>query len=118
MRRTLIATLAVLAVAAPSAHADVADDCEPLGTQVQTTVCHGADVVARDAQALTTAERAGVKEHASTWTHRALAFQHALGHGAPLRNAPWVGTHNSFNSIAEMGPALSVMDSNQQLSLV
>ena len=35
----------------------------------------------------------------------------------PLRNAPWVGTHNSFNSIAEMGPTLSDVDSNQQLSL-
>ncbi|MEA2272342.1 MAG: hypothetical protein QOI98_1050, partial [Solirubrobacteraceae bacterium] len=33
------------------------------------------------------------------------------------RNAPWVGTHNSFNSIAEMGPTLSDTDANQQLSL-
>jgi hypothetical protein len=35
-----------------------------------------------------------------------------------LANAPWVGTHNSFNSTAEMGPTLSNTDSNQQLSLV
>ena len=110
--------LSLFLLVAPAASADVAEDCAPLGTQVQTTACHGADVVSRDAAALAARERAGVKEHASTWVHRALRFQHALGHDVPLRNAPWVGTHNSFNSIAEMGPAVSVMDSNQQLSLV
>ncbi len=35
-----------------------------------------------------------------------------------MANAPWVGTHNSFNSIAEMGPTLSDTDANQQLTLV
>src|SRR3954451_23330382 len=52
-----------------------------------------------------------------TWTHRALAFQYALGDDVPLRGAPWVGTHNSFNSIAEMGNTLSDTDANQQLSI-
>lgn len=33
-------------------------------------------------------------------------------------NAPWVGTHNSFNSIAEMGVALSPLDANQRIPLV
>jgi hypothetical protein len=107
----------VLAAAAPAA-ADYGDDCAPLGPQVQSTVCHGADVVSRDAAAATADHGPGVARHLASWTHRALAFQHALGDGVPLRNAPWVGTHNSFNSIEEMGPALSVMDSNQQLSLV
>ena len=116
--RTLLAALAASLLLAAPAHADVADQCAPLGTQVQTTACHGADVISRDAAALAARERAGVREHASTWLHRALRFQHALAHDVPLRNAPWVGTHNSFNSIAEMGPAVSVMDSNQQLSLV
>jgi hypothetical protein len=35
-----------------------------------------------------------------------------------MRDAPWPGTHNSFNSNAEMGPALSAKDSNQQLKIV
>jgi hypothetical protein len=48
--------------------------------------------------------------------HRTLAFQYALGNSLPLLRAPWIGTHNSFNTTAE--PAtLSELDSNQQLSL-
>ncbi|HEV2814400.1 MAG TPA: hypothetical protein VGW10_14185 [Solirubrobacteraceae bacterium] len=118
MARTLLAAaVASLALAAP-AQADYGDDCAPLGSQVQTTVCHGADVVSRDAAAATADHGPAVAAHEASWTHDALAFQHALGDAVPLRNAQWVGTHNSFNSIAEMGPALSVMDSNQQLSLV
>ena len=113
----LAAALLALVLAAPAA-ADYADDCAPLGTQVQTTACHGADVISRDAAALTAEHEAAVAEYLASWTHRALAFQHALGDSVPLRNAQWVGTHNSFNSIEEMGPTVSVMDSNQQLSLV
>ncbi|WP_320673283.1 hypothetical protein [Patulibacter defluvii] len=52
------------------------------------------------------------------WTDRALALQVELADDVPLRNAPWVSTHNSFNSIAEMGLALSALDPNQQLTLV
>jgi hypothetical protein len=52
------------------------------------------------------------------WTQRALALQYELAGDMELRNAPWVGTHNSFNSRAEMGPTLSNTDSNQQISLV
>jgi hypothetical protein len=109
--------LATLALAAPAA-ADYGDDCEPLGDQVRSTVCHGADVVSRDVAAAGADHGPAVQEHLRSWTHRALSFQHALGDGVPLRNAPWVGTHNSFNSIEEMGPTVSDMDSNQQLSLV
>ncbi len=118
MRRAFAATLAAVACCAAPAQADVGDDCEPLGAQVQSTVCHGADVLSRDAAALTADHGPAVAAYARSWTHRALAFQQSLGDSVPLRDAPWVGTHNSFNSIAEMGPALSVMDSNQQLSLV
>src|SRR3954451_4542093 len=53
----------------------------------------------------------------ATWTHRALAFQYALADALPLRDAPWIGTHNSFNSVAEMGPTLSDTDANQQLAI-
>lgn len=118
MSRTIVAALAALALAAPAASADVGDDCAPLGTQVQTTACHGADVLARDAGALAADNDPAVAAHERSWTHRALAFQYALGGDVPLRDAPWLGTHNSFNSIAEMGPTVSDMDSNQQLTLV
>ena len=119
MRVPVTAILATLALAgAAPAHADVGDDCAPLGAQVQSTACHGADVVKRDAEALAADHEPAVAAYERSWTHRALAFQHALGHDVALRDAPWFGTHNSFNSIAEMGPALSTADSNQQLSLV
>ena len=51
-----------------------------------------------------------------TWTHRAAAFQSRLGDPLRLRDAQWLGTHNSFNS-ANDEPTLSKTDSNQQLSL-
>ena len=52
------------------------------------------------------------------WTQRALALQYELGGDLGFRDAPWVGTHNSFNSTAEMGPTLSAQDSNQRITLV
>ncbi len=104
MRRALAATLIAFACCVPPAAAQ--------------TVEHGIEVLQRDAAALTADHEPAVAAYEQSWTHRALAFQQRLSDGVPLRDAPWVGTHNSFNSIAEMGPALSVMDANQQLSLV
>jgi hypothetical protein len=52
------------------------------------------------------------------WARASLADQYELGSTLPLRNAPWVGTHNSFNSRAEMGPTLSTQDSNQQIDMI
>jgi hypothetical protein len=118
MSRTIVAALAALALTAPPALADVGDDCAPLGAQVQSTVCHGADVVARDVGAATADHEPAIAAHERSWTHRALAYQYALAGNVPLRDAPWIGTHNSFNSIDEMGPTISDMDSNQQLTLV
>lgn len=57
-----------------------------------------------------------VAVHADSWAHRALALQHELANDVPLADAPWVGTHNSFNSPA-YGLTPSRGDSNQQLSL-
>lgn len=54
---------------------------------------------------------------AEPWAQSALGLQFELASDVPLRNAPWVGTHNSFNSVAEMGPALSPLDSNQKLPI-
>ena len=53
-----------------------------------------------------------------TWVDRALDIQYELSFDVPLRNAHYVGTHNSFNSVAEIGPTLSAMDSNRRLGLV
>ena len=52
----------------------------------------------------------------SSWVHRTAQFQYALGDPLPLRDAQWIGTHNSFNSLAD-SLTLSHLDSNQQLSL-
>ena len=43
--------------------------------------------------------------------------QFDLAGDVPLRNVPWVGTHNSFNSVAEMGQTVSTYDPNQLLDL-
>ncbi|HEX8053292.1 MAG TPA: hypothetical protein VF517_09880 [Thermoleophilaceae bacterium] len=60
--------------------------------------------------------REEVRAHASSWLHRTLDFQYELGSRVPFRDAPWIGTHNSFNSTSEF-PTVSHTDSNQQLSL-
>jgi hypothetical protein len=62
--------------------------------------------------------RAAVDRYQGSWVHRALGLQYELADDMGMRNLPWVGTHNSFNSTAEMGPTLSDTDSNQQLSVV
>jgi len=51
-----------------------------------------------------------------SWVHQAALFQSALGDPLPLRDAQWLGTHNSFNSLSDSF-TLSQADSNQQLSL-
>lgn len=51
------------------------------------------------------------------WTQHALTLQHDLAGDVEMVNAPWVGTHNSYNSIFEMGVALSPLDSNQRIPI-
>jgi len=67
-------------------------------------------------------ERREVAAYQQTWVHRALVLQRALGDGLPWRDAQWLGTHNSFNSVPDgpddPPPGLSQLDSNQQLSMV
>lgn len=60
--------------------------------------------------------RSAIAAHRASWAHRALELQYALAGDVSFANAPWVGTHNSFNNTAEL-PTLSHTDSNQQLSL-
>ncbi len=53
----------------------------------------------------------------AAWVERALALQYELSSDLGFRDAPWVGTHNSFNSTAEMGQTISANDSNQQITI-
>ena len=53
-----------------------------------------------------------------SWVDRALDLQYGLAGDVPLRNAPFLGTHNSFNSVAEMGTTSATTDPNQQLAIV
>ena len=96
----------------------LAQQCEPAGSTA-VAVCYGGDVVTRDAQAYAEPNRFEPAIHAyeQSSTHRALGLQYALADDVGLANAPWPGTHNSFNSIAEEGPSLSDTDANQQLTL-
>src|SRR4051794_30982453 len=125
MRTFLIAAALALVLAAPAAAAPdgpLANDCREVDPSL-VTPCYGADVLARDGQAACRAggacpsDEQAIVAYEGSWTHRALGFQERLARDVPLRDAPWIGTHNSFNSIAEMGPTLSDADSNQRLRL-
>src|SRR4051812_38913680 len=113
MRRawTPLAFALLLLAAAPAAAAPdgpTANQCKQIDARL-VTPCYGVDVLARDGQAHCKAAGAcasdeqAIAGYGRSWTHRALAFQESLSREMPLRNAPWIGTHNSFNSIAEMG---------------
>ena len=53
------------------------------------------------------------------WVQDALASQYELGSSLPLVNAPTIGTHNSFNSPAEMGITVSAgLNPNHAIPLV
>ena len=108
MRRFLVAVLAALSLPAAAA-------ADPLS--------HGLTQLQRDAAndcrfAGACSDDPAIAAYQRGDTHRALAFQYTIAGDVPLRDAPWIGTHNSFNSATEMGPTVSDTDPNQQLSLV
>lgn len=123
--RSWIAVLsaAALAVVAAPAHAapdgPLADECRK-ASEALITPCYGADVLVRDVEATAAPSRhePDIRAFEESSTRRALDFQFALAGDVGMVDAPWVGTHNSFNAIAEMGNTLSDTDSNQQLTLV
>ena len=59
-----------------------------------------------------------VSAHESSWLGQALELQHRLGDALPLRDAMWVGTHNSFNTVSTTPVSLSNLDHNQHISMV
>ena len=134
MRRVLAAaaaTLAAGAVAAPGAQGSTVEDvCSQLSPS--GAPCIGAPKLAERlaAECRRIGRPAGdcqmplghavgreiVERYRASWLHRAAAFQYRLANGTPFRDAPWLGTHNSFNSVSDP-PTLSKTDSNQQLTL-
>ncbi|MCW2989996.1 MAG: conserved hypothetical secreted protein, partial [Solirubrobacterales bacterium] len=133
-RIALLASIAVIAGAAFSgaAKAQPADDACATAAP-SAAICIGAQkpveaaaAVCRDAGAPEDACAAAPVGHtvrpsqlaayAGSWLHRAAQFQFALGDSVPLRDAQWLGTHNSFNADAN-GVTVSHTDNNQQLTL-
>lgn len=137
------ALFATVAVAVPvAAHAQSADAAQPrqatapgTGCTVLSPIAAPCTLLGKLADALSAACRnAGVPDtqcvlplahqvteaariaYLRSATHRTVQFQSRLGDALPLGQAPWLGTHNSFNSIGD-APTLSRSDSNQQLSL-
>jgi hypothetical protein len=122
MRALVTALAALLLAAAPAAAApdgEAAQQCGTVSAEL-AAACYPADIAVRDAEATVAPGRheGAVRAFEGSPAHRALAFQADLAGDLGMRDAPWVGTHNSFNSIAEMGTTLSDTDSNQQLTLV
>src|SRR4051794_21069387 len=118
-RRPLLIALMGAALLPGSATAQVSEACSPVGNPVET-VCYGGDVITRDAEAYADPARfePAIQAYEKSWTHRTLAVQYELADDLGMVDAPWLGTHNSFNSIAQQGPALSTTDANQQLTLI
>jgi hypothetical protein len=70
------------------------------------------------AQTQQAATAQAVAAHESSWLGQALELQHRLGDALPLRDAMWVGTHNSFNTVSNTPVSVSNLDSNQHISMV
>ena len=101
-----ISPIAIPCVAVGKVFDAVAAECRRVG--IPDTLCtlplaHQVTQAARDA-------------YLASWVHRTAQFQYELGDSLPLRDVQWIGTHNSFNSLA-YAFTVSHADSNQQLSL-
>ncbi|MEY2452963.1 MAG: hypothetical protein QOD92_2537 [Acidimicrobiaceae bacterium] len=115
----MLGTLMVVPVVA---HADEGDPPCPDGQTPDPSglVCVYLDktTTAVDAQTQQAHTEQAVAAQESSWLGQALELQHRLGDALPLYDAMWVGTHNSFNTIANSPPSVSNQDSNQHVSLV
>jgi hypothetical protein len=76
------------------------------------------NTTAIDAQTQRAQTEQAVAAQEASWLGQTLELQHRLGDALPLRDAMWVGTHNSFNTVANNPPSISNNDSNQHVSLV
>lgn len=115
MRRGAVAIIVCALMAVPAlAHAEQGDPPCPPGQAPDPSglVCVFVD------KTTTGIDAATQPAAQDPWLTRALELQHRLGDALPLRDAMWVGTHNSFNTISNRPPSLSNTDSNQHVSLV
>lgn len=94
--------------------------CAGLGKLGERIAAECSRVGASDEQCATTVGRRVVRSEIRAFEgsalDRTLSFQRQLGDVLGLRDAPFAGTHNSFNSTSE-DPTVSHTDSNQQLAL-
>jgi hypothetical protein len=125
MRRrvlVLVAALAALLVVPLDARAQPGDPPCPPGKSPDPSglVCVFVDkqTTGIDAQTQQAQTEQAVAAQESGWLGQALELQHRLGDALPLTDAMWVGTHNSFNTVSNVPPSLSNLDSNQHVSLV
>src|SRR6476661_6304156 len=132
MRRIAALAFLTLAGGAAGAHAQPADDaCSAAAPSA--AICIGAQKPVEAAgttcrvdggpEALCSASPYGhvvrpseLEAYGHSWAHRTARFEFALGDTLSLRDAQWLGTHNSFNADAN-GLTLSHADNNQQLTL-
>src|SRR3954470_5366140 len=117
MRRIALLLFTLLTLAGTAHAGPVKDSCMGVDPRLGGP-CRGAEVFAAEGSALCRYSGAVPEEDCATpipprvshklidayqdsWLHRTLAFQYELGSDLPLRNAFWIGTHNSFNSASE-----------------
>src|SRR5687768_2471405 len=99
-RIALLCCLFLIAASAVSAHAKadpLSDACA--SASPSAAVCVGGQKLREAPGAVVPSEAdAEVAAYRESWLHRAAAFQFALGDDVALRDAQWLGTHNSFNA--------------------
>lgn len=105
----------LLLLAAPVASAQQTENPEGPGCHTLSPLALPCVALSKVTQALTRYVP-DVEAYRRSWEHRAAVFQSRLGDRVPLRDAAFVGTHNSFNSVAE-GLTLSHADSNQRMTM-
>src|SRR6266404_3697951 len=115
MRAIVVGALVALMCVPVVAHGAAGDPPCPPGAAPNPSglACVFADKTATGVKATT--GPAGAQD---PWLTQALELQHRLGDALPWTDAMWVGTHNSFNTIASSPPSLSNTDHNQHISLV
>src|SRR3954451_7808628 len=115
MRAFVVGVFVTLMCVPIAAHAAPGDPPCPPGAAPNPSglVCVFADKTQTSATAMTSTPAAQ-----DPWLTNALELQHRLGDALPWTDAMWVGTHNSFNTIANSPPSVSNTDSNQHISLV